>query len=121
MTATRFDFLDRDGDGRLSYREQISAPDLLGSKTEMKGLPSQFTLSFGGPAVKSWGGVAIPAVKRRAVRAVDLSGVPPWFRAMDRNRDGVISPREFVGPPELFRKLDVDGDGVISPEDLPKS
>jgi hypothetical protein len=40
---------------------------------------------------------------------------------MDRNRDGVISPREFIGPPELFRKLDVDGDGVISPEEAARA
>jgi hypothetical protein len=33
---------------------------------------------------------------------------------MDRNGDGVVSRREFLGPPEVFRELDTDGDGVIS-------
>jgi Ca2+-binding EF-hand superfamily protein len=109
-----FPFLDHDGDGRLSYREQIAAAELLGGRTALKGLPAQFELSFGGPAVKSWGGVAIPAVRRPRAGPTDLRGAPAWFRAMDRNGDGVLSPREFLGPPELFRQLDVDGDGVIS-------
>src|SRR5262249_35478296 len=109
-----FSFLDRDGDGRLSYREQLAAPDLLGGHPAMKGLPAQFELSFAGPAVKSWGGLAIPAVKRPVAAPVALRGAPAWFRAMDRNGDGVLSPREFLGPPDLFRKLDADGDGVIS-------
>jgi hypothetical protein len=33
---------------------------------------------------------------------------------MDRNGDGLVSRREFLGPAELFRKLDRDRDGVIS-------
>jgi Ca2+-binding EF-hand superfamily protein len=116
-----FDFLDSDGDGRLSYLEQVSAPTLLGGKAEVKGLPLQFDLSFGGPAVKSWGGVAIPAVKRPIPPPVDVSGAPAWFRAMDRNGDGVISPREFIGPPEVFRRLDINGDGVISPAEAARA
>jgi hypothetical protein len=40
---------------------------------------------------------------------------------MDRNGDGVISPREFLGPPELFRKLDADGDGAISPAEAARA
>jgi len=32
---------------------------------------------------------------------------------MDRNRDGDLSPREFLGPKAEFRKLDADGDGLI--------
>ena len=39
---------------------------------------------------------------------------PRWFRAMDLNQDGYLSPREFLGPPEVFRQLDADGDGRIS-------
>jgi Ca2+-binding EF-hand superfamily protein len=109
-----FPFLDADDDGRLSYRELLAAPDLLGGKAEGVGLPSQFDLSFGGASVKWWGGVRLPAPKRPRPPRADVRAAPRWFRAMDRNGDGVLSPREFVGPPEVFRRLDTDGDGVIS-------
>jgi Ca2+-binding EF-hand superfamily protein len=114
-----FHFLDRDGDGRLSYRELSRASDLVRpDMPEVGGLPLQVALSFGGPSVNSWGGVPIPASARASqVRAIHGPLPPPWFRAMDRNGDGVISPAEFLGPPEVFRKLDTNGDGVISPDE----
>ena len=33
---------------------------------------------------------------------------------MDRNRDGDVSWREFLGPLAVFKKLDTDGDGLIT-------
>jgi hypothetical protein len=114
-----FPFLDSDGDGRLSYRELTRASDLLHPDVaEVFRLPLQFHLSFGGPAVRSWGGVPVPAVvERPRPPAAAVALAPRWFQAMNRNGDGVISPREFVGPPAIFRKLDINGDGVISPEE----
>jgi hypothetical protein len=32
---------------------------------------------------------------------------------MDRNGDGDVSAREFLGPAATFRQLDRDGDGLI--------
>ncbi len=32
---------------------------------------------------------------------------------MDRNGDGDISQREFLGPPELFARLDADANGLL--------
>jgi Ca2+-binding EF-hand superfamily protein len=118
-----FPFLDGDGDGRLSYRELTRAVDLIHpDRAEAIGLPEQFHLSLGGPLVRSWGGVPIPAVAKRPRPGVaDAVPAPAWFRALDRNGDGVISPREFVGPPEAFRKLDLNGDGVITPEEAARA
>ena len=42
---------------------------------------------------------------------------PEWFRKMDRNNDGDISLKEWLGTEEEFRKIDADGDGLISVEE----
>jgi hypothetical protein len=36
---------------------------------------------------------------------------------MDRNGDGDVSWKEFLGTREQFRRLDRDGDGLISAEE----
>lgn len=114
-----FLLLDTDGDGRLSYQELARAADVLGKdRTEANSLPWQVELSFSGSLAPSWGGVKIPVTASRLRR--DIGGpapAPRWFQALDRNRDGVLSPSEFLGPPELFRRYDADGDGVISPQE----
>ncbi len=114
-----FVFLDADGDGRLSYRELARASDLVnGDRVAVSGLPWQFQFSFGGPSVPSWGGVQVPAKGRgQGRKGTDAPLSPRWFRAMDRNNDGVVSPGEFLGPPEVFRELDADGDGVVSADE----
>ena len=38
---------------------------------------------------------------------------PDWFQKMDRNHDGEVSFREFLGPLEVFRKLDGNHDGHL--------
>ncbi|WP_298867303.1 EF-hand domain-containing protein [uncultured Gimesia sp.] len=42
---------------------------------------------------------------------------PRWFQRMDRNRDGDISPREFLFDPSIFTKIDLNQDQLISPEE----
>src|SRR5262249_38667326 len=46
---------------------------------------------------------------------------PLWFRKMDRNQDGDVSRREFVGTDEQFAQLDTDGDGLISVEEAERA
>ena len=40
---------------------------------------------------------------------------------MDRNRDGDVSRREWIGSKEEFDRLDLDHDGLISLEEAEKS
>ena len=42
---------------------------------------------------------------------------PLWFRKMDRNGDGDVSLREFLGTKEQFDRIDIDHDGMISVEE----
>jgi hypothetical protein len=107
----------------VSHRELAGVgAAIAGDATEVQRLSSQVGLTLGGPVVESWGGVPMPVVARRppAGRGDTVQG-PRWFQAMDRNGDGVVSPREFVGPPEVFAKLDADGDRVISAEDVARA
>jgi Ca2+-binding EF-hand superfamily protein len=121
---TLFEFLDADHDGRLGLRELQSAwlrlrPwDRNGTGCITRAdVPRQvlFTLSQGraGGAPK----IAAAPGYGPAHRSVDPSRGPLWFRKMDRNRDGEVSRREFLGTDEQFRQLDTDWDGFISVEE----
>jgi Ca2+-binding EF-hand superfamily protein len=123
-----FDLLDTNHDGRLSVREMRNAVKLLDTldidndgclgKNE---IPRSYSLTvqqgFMGSdalnaqkAVFSLFGGDTPTVPK-STRG------PRWFREMDRNGDGDVSRREFLGSAEQFKKIDTDGDGLISVEE----
>jgi Ca2+-binding EF-hand superfamily protein len=122
-----FELLDANGDGKLSPRELLGAAaavrpfaDATG-RVGPKDLPRRLRAharAAGIPAVVV-PGLAMPATARRSDDRRPPPGgpVPAWFTLMDRNGDGDVSLREFLGPLELFRKLDRNGDGLISPEE----
>lgn len=109
-----FSTLDADGDGRLSLNELSQLKGLAGPA----GIARQILVTFTGPSGMTWGGVQLPAPSTRAATTASLATERlPWFVAMDRNKDGYLSPREFIGPPGVLQKLDRDGDGLISLEE----
>ncbi|MDB5309827.1 MAG: hypothetical protein JWO38_4029 [Gemmataceae bacterium] len=116
-----FGLIDADGDGRLSVREIRAMPKLVERfDTNKDGaiapgeVPRRFT-------AKLSRGLAIAGGARFAPVPVPMVGQPAprppvgpiWFQKMDRNRDGDVSRREFLGTDEDFRRLDTDGDGLI--------
>jgi Ca2+-binding EF-hand superfamily protein len=117
-----FFHLDQNADGRLDLRELNAAANQIAALGGANGwtrkqVPHylQVTLQrgFAGDAFGPLP-LATPANASRAAVAARSAKGPAWFQAMDKNGDGFVSPREFLGPPELFRQLDRNGDGLIS-------
>ncbi|MBN9118095.1 MAG: EF-hand domain-containing protein, partial [Planctomycetes bacterium] len=119
-----FDVFDADGDGRLDLGELLRAgrtlPDELArdKPLERGAVPASYRLVAGrGPVGDAFGPVPFGAAGRPKPPVPAPARGPAWFRALDKNGDGFVSAREFVGPPELFAKLDTNGDGRISAEE----
>jgi Ca2+-binding EF-hand superfamily protein len=105
-----FDALDTNGDGQLDLTELHRAEQALAGGR----VPLALRLDVRrGPPGDCFGPVLL-GERSKPISAAHPPRGPSWFRAMDRNGDGFLSPCEFLGPPELFRRLDTDGDGRIS-------
>jgi Ca2+-binding EF-hand superfamily protein len=120
-----FDQLDQDGDGRLDRDELLRAAQVLGRPNTLRreDLPRQWRLTAReGAGLKSFGPVALAVAPRGAgkVTAAEARG-PRWFQALDRNRRGFLTPRDFLGPLDLFQRLDRDGDGRITVEEADRA
>jgi Ca2+-binding EF-hand superfamily protein len=102
MAWSRLAPLDRDGDGLVARTE---VPRRLQMAVRQSGL--NYPYSYFAVEVGYRGQMAVPALTRG----------PAWFRKMDRNADGDVSPREWLGSEEEFKKIDTDGDGLISAEE----
>ncbi len=117
---TLFDILDSDRDGRLAHREVRSVADKLalwdkdgdGQLAEAE-IPLQFRMVAAEGSIPNLGLRQDPAAMNQRGRAESRTTGPVWFRKMDRNSDGEISRREFLGDLDLFDKLDLNHDGAI--------
>jgi hypothetical protein len=92
-----------------------NARDLVGPED----LPRQFVVHVSAdtiPVVLPAASVPLPFARSKTKPGASQEA-PAWFLWMDRNGDGDVSLREFLGPLELFRRLDRDGDGLISPQE----
>ncbi|MBX9626674.1 MAG: hypothetical protein K2X82_22925 [Gemmataceae bacterium] len=106
-----FELLDADHDGSLSVRELRTAWDRLQGAgcvaekgVDQAKLPRQLlaAVSHGHP-LTALGKPVRPG--------------PAWFAAMDRNGDGDVSAREWIGDADVFDRLDRDRDGLLDPRE----
>ncbi len=122
-----FGIVDLDRDRRLGTREVMRTVDRVMSwdadgdgRVSAEEIPYHFqaTIARGGLLGLTGESVASTAPRPMSgTRSVDSRGGPDWFEKMDRNHDGDVSRREFLGPREQFDRLDRDDDGLIDPEE----
>ena len=128
-----FGILDLDRDRRLGAREVMRTVDRVTSwdsdgdgRVSADEIPYHFlvTVTRGGVLGILTEGVApapaavIPAMGMgRSMPSTALPVGPVWFRKMDRNHDGDVSRREFLGPRNQFDRLDRDNDGLIGSDE----
>jgi Ca2+-binding EF-hand superfamily protein len=115
-----FELLDRNGDGRLSPRELVESVAVLGPLAGPDKLvgPNDLLRRFEVHTALDTIPVGVSVGQRIRGGLIDGDPPPPgaplWFTKMDRNGDGDVSLREFLGPLDAFKKLDRNGDGLIS-------
>lgn len=116
-----FSILDLDRDNRLSPRECLKVSDSWQSfdhnhdgqleRHELSG-KLRLTVELVKPRLFSDAAMANNNMTGEPVINEKTAG-PVWFRGMDRNKDGDVSRREFIGTEATFKKWDKDGDGLI--------
>ncbi|MGH7169423.1 MAG: hypothetical protein ACRELG_04000, partial [Gemmataceae bacterium] len=127
-----FDLVDANSDGRLGVRELrqmvklVAQLDRDGDRRIRRGeIPHKYRVDVRrGPSLGNQ--FAPPQVIIRRMGMNNQSDLPDragprWFQKMDRNHDGDVSRREFLGTDEKFHKIDRDGDGLISIEEAKRA
>jgi Ca2+-binding EF-hand superfamily protein len=122
-----FGIVDLDRDRRLGAREVMRTIDRVmtwdsdgNGRISPDEIPYHFqvTIARGGLAGLTGEGLATPTPRSIvAIRPTSSAVGPDWFQKMDRNHDGDVSRREFLGPREQFDRLDRDKDGLIDPDE----
>jgi Ca2+-binding EF-hand superfamily protein len=107
-TFARVSACDRNRDGRVTPDEIPHHIRLVLDRGDLSFLLAQPTADAAVAVTR--GVIAAPPRPRPAAG-------PGWFRKMDRNHDGDVSPREFLGTREQFDRLDRDHDGLLSPDE----
>jgi Ca2+-binding EF-hand superfamily protein len=117
--------LDANGDRRISLREMRYADKALAAmeRDGKEGIGSaeparRYRIEFVRGIFNPFGTPAQPVNAVATDASVKPRPVGPiWFQRWDRNNDGDITWREFLGPRDAFEQLDVDRDGLIDPKE----
>ena len=118
-----FQTLDTSGDGRLGLREMRAAAERLAALDKDQDqtiggteIPEAISVSF------AWAAVRGPFVERPVGPPADEwpareQAGPEWFTRMDRNGDGDVTLKEFLGSEADFQRLDTSGDGLLDAQE----
>ena len=124
-----FRVLDLDRDRRLGAREVMRTVDRVMSwdgdgdgRVSPDEIPYHFLVTIARSGLPGLTGEGMAAPAARAMIAMPAAGPasaagPEWFQKMDRNRDGDVSRREFLGTRDQFDRLDRDKDGLIDADE----
>ncbi|MBT4868075.1 MAG: hypothetical protein HON53_23475 [Planctomycetaceae bacterium] len=115
-----FKALDETGDNRISLREmklaakRLAAFDKNGDgKLDTNEMPVEIAVTFGrGSQFYKRGQQKGRGIRRLGTATAAPKG-PDWFVRMDKNGDGDLTLREFLGGKEKFKQLDANSDGFI--------
>lgn len=118
QTPSLFQFLDENGDGRLSVREVRTAwTRLIALEPVEKDYVTRAALQPQG-AVKFGRSREVFTANPTSMYTMppirQTTRGPLWFQRFDRNGDGEVSLSEFPGPREQFDRIDTDHDGYIT-------
>ena len=123
-----FSTLDSNGDRRISMREMRYADKTL-AKMERDDKPGlaeteparRYRIEFARGVFNPFGNperqvnVRMPTAVAEVIKPRPVG--PIWFQRWDRNNDGDITWREFLGPRDAFEQLDADRDELIDPRE----
>jgi len=122
-----FGILDLDRDRRLGTREVMRTVDRVMSwdgdgdgRVSPDEIPYHFQVTIARSGLPGLTGEGVVTPAPRSMVATQPTGPavgPDWFQKMDRNHDGDVSRREFLGPRDQFDRLDRDKDGLIDPDE----
>jgi Ca2+-binding EF-hand superfamily protein len=124
-----FEALDRNHDGRLGLREiRVASATLQALRKPGQSVlrptdpPRRLHLEVIRGSFQLFGaaGGGESTVPRIAAQPRAPVG-PIWFQRMDRNNDGDLTWKEFLGPRHVFEELDADHDGLIDPKEAEKA
>lgn len=123
-----FSAIDTNGDRRISMREMRYADKTLVTmqRDDVPGLgenepAKRYRIEFMRGVFNPFGNtdrmLDNPATQTTVAQTRPRAVGPVWFQRWDRNNDGDITWREFLGPRDVFEQLDVDRDEMIDPRE----